>query len=409
MECIRCHREIPDESLFCCFCGKRLSIASAPVQRRKRRRSKGSGSVYKLSGNRSKPWAAMSSAGTLIGTFTTSGEAVEALDAYNANLLPADRSKYTLQQVWESFRQSPAWNKLSDKGQEGLLAAWGRLSPLATRKALSVSVCDFQEIIDTAMVKPKYKERTAAEIAKMKPSERKRYEALASQPEQPLGYDGKNRIKQLVSHLYNEMIRLQITKENLSNVLVLPVQASAEKRNFTADEKEILKAHDDDDIVKIILIYIGTGMRLNELLRLKKESVDLERRTLTGGSKSEAGRNRVVPILGNILPYVEYFYNRSKLYLIEENGRPLTDDTFRRRRFYPKLDELGIKRQDDGGKNVLTPHRARHTFVADSITGGMAPEALTKIAGYSRYDVAVDKYADDLSLDYLHAEMEKKA
>ena len=406
MKCQRCGEPLESGYAFCPFCGKRLS--QKPAQRRTRRRPKGSGSVYKLSGARAKPWAAMTGEKVLLGTYATSGEAVEALDSYNAQKLPADRNRYTLAQVWQSFRESPAWGKLSDKGREGLLSAWKRLEPLAGRKAASVGVCDYQEILDTAMKTPRYKAYTAEEIAGMTESQRERYMELVSQPPEPLGYDGKNRIKQLVSHLYNEMIRLQITKENLSNVLVLPVQQARKKRNFTAEEKAILKAHDDDEVVKIILIYIGTGMRLNELLRLPKESVDLQRRILTGGSKTEAGRNRVVPILDTVYPYVEHFYNRAKKYLIEESGRVIRDDTFRRYRFYPKLEELGIQYQEDG-KTVLTPHRARHTFVADSITGGVAPEALTKIAGYSRYDVAVDKYADDLDLDYLREEMKKKA
>lgn len=406
MKCQRCGEPLESGYAFCPFCGKRLS--QKPAQRRTRRRPKGSGSVYKLSGTRAKPWAAMTGEKVLLGTYATSGEAVEALDSYNAQKLPVDRNRYTLAQVWQSFRESPAWGKLSDKGREGLLSAWKRLEPLAGRKAVSVGVCDYQEILDTAMKTPRYKAYTAEEIAGMTESQRVRYMELVSQPPEPLGYDGKNRIKQLVSHLYNEMIRLQITKENLSNVLVLPVQQARKKRNFTAEEKAILKAHDDDEVVKIILIYIGTGMRLNELLRLPKESVDLQRRILTGGSKTEAGRNRVVPILDTVYPYVEYFYNRAKKCLIEESGRVIRDDTFRRYRFYPKLQELGIQYQEDG-KTVLTPHRARHTFVADSITGGVAPEALTKIAGYSRYDVAVDKYADDLDLDYLREEMKKKA
>ena len=406
MKCQRCGEPLESGYAFCPFCGKRLS--QKPAQRRTRRRPKGSGSVYKLSGTRAKPWAAMTGEKVLLGTYATSGEAVEALDSYNAQKLPVDRNRYTLAQVWQSFRESPAWGKLSDKGREGLLSAWKRLEPLAGRKAVSVGVCDYQEILDTAMKTPRYKAYTAEEIAGMTESQRERYMELVSQPLEPLGYDGKNRIKQLVSHLYNEMIRLQITKENLSNVLVLPVQQTRKKRNFTAEEKAILKAHDDDEVVKIILIYIGTGMRLNELLRLPKDHVDLKRRILTGGSKTEAGRNRVVPILDTVYPYVEYFYNRAKKYLIEESGRVIRDDTFRRYRFYPKLEELGIQYQEDG-KTVLTPHRARHTFVADSITGGVAPEALTKIAGYSRYDVAVDKYADDLDVEFLREEMKKKA
>ncbi len=406
MKCQRCGEPLESGFAFCPFCGKRLN--QKPAQRRTRRRPKGSGSVYKLSGTRAKPWAAMTGEKVLLGTYATSGEAVEALDSYNAQKLPVDRNRYTLAQVWQSFQESPAWSKLSDKGREGLLSAWKRLEPLAGRKAVSIGVCEYQEILDTAMKTPRYKAYTAEEIAGMTESQRERYMELISQPPEPLGYDGKNRVKQLVSHLYNEMIRLQITKENLSNVLVLPVQQARKKRNFTAEEKAILKAHDDDEVVKIILIYIGTGMRLNELLRLPKDHVDLKRRILTGGSKTEAGRNRVVPILDTVYPYVEYFYSRAKKYLIEENGRVIRDDTFRRYRFYPKLEELGIQYQEDG-KTVLTPHRARHTFVADSITGGVAPEALTKIAGYSRYDVAVDKYADDLDVEFLREEMKKKA
>lgn len=76
--------------------------------------------------------------------------------------------------------------------------------------------------------------------------------------------------------------------------------------------------------------------------------------------------------------------------------------------FYPTLQKLGINYQDESGRNVLTPHRARHTFVADSIKGGVSPEALTKIAGYSKYETAVDKYADDLGVEYLREELEKK-
>lgn len=404
MLCCRCKREIPDGSNFCLHCGKR--ITATPPQRRTRRRAKGSGSVYKLKGNRAKPWVAYS--GGLLGTYATAGEAVEALDRYNAQKLPADRLTFTIGDVWKSFLDSPAWAKLSDKGKEGLLVAWKRIEPLAGRRALSVSVFDWQEILDTATVKTRYKARSDAELEAMKPSERKRYEALCVQAEKPLGYDGKNRIKQLVSHLYDEMIRLQITKENPSGLLVLPAQRGKAKRNFTEQEKAVLLQHDDDPAVKIILIYISTGFRLNELLKLKKENIDMQARTITGGSKTEAGRDRVVPILDSIFPYVQYFYDMPGEYLIEKNGRPLTDDTFRRGMFYPTLQKLGINYQDESGRNVLTPHRARHTFVADSIKGGVSPEALTKIAGYSKYETAVDKYADDLGVDYLREELEKK-
>ncbi len=109
----------------------------------------------------------------------------------------------------------------------------------------------------------------------------------------------------------------------------------------------------------------------------------------------------------DMLPHVQYFYDRGGRYLIKVNGKPISEDTFRRRYFYPTLDRLSIKRTGEDGKNVLTPHRTHHTFVASAIKGGIAPEALSKIAGYSKYDVAVDKYADDLDVGYLKEELEK--
>lgn len=46
MKCIRCHVNIPDKALFCPWCGKQQDATSAPVHRKKRRRPKGSGTVY---------------------------------------------------------------------------------------------------------------------------------------------------------------------------------------------------------------------------------------------------------------------------------------------------------------------------------------------------------------------------
>ena len=48
--CVRCHVNIPDKALFCPWCGKQQDAMSAPVHRKKRRRPKGSGTVYLLGG-----------------------------------------------------------------------------------------------------------------------------------------------------------------------------------------------------------------------------------------------------------------------------------------------------------------------------------------------------------------------
>lgn len=408
MKCSRCQKEIADESMFCNYCGKRQISAPVP-QRRRRRRPKGSGSVYMSGSSRTCPWVAVDGTGAYIGRFASSGEAVKALDSHNEKKLPAQRSRYTLVQIYNSFTASQRYEKLAKSGREGLSVAWKRLQPLANRPALSITIDEYQAIIDSAMVTKRYKEYSHEEYAMLTKAQKARYEKLKSQPPEPLGYDGKNRIKQLVSHLYNEMIWLGILdkNENRADLLVLPPQPASHKRNFTASEKMILEANSSDDTVKIILIYLYTGMRLGELLKCKRSDVDIDGRVIIGGSKTKAGRERRIPIIEKCLPLIQHFYLRGGVYLIEENHKPITEETFRRGRFYPKLAELGIQYQDADGKNILTPHRTRHTMAADAIKSEVDPVALSKVLGHTKFSVTVDKYADDLDSDFLKDEIEK--
>ena len=86
MLCPRCRAELPDDANFCIKCGKRVN-SSMPSAQKHRRRAKGTGTVYKLQGRRSKPWAACVN-GRLIGTCRTSGEAAAPPNQYNASRAP---------------------------------------------------------------------------------------------------------------------------------------------------------------------------------------------------------------------------------------------------------------------------------------------------------------------------------
>lgn len=410
MNCQRCKKQIPNGSYFCMFCGKRQADAP-PVQQHKRRRPKGSGSVYRAGNSRTNPWIAVSGEGVYLGRFPNQGAARLALDAANDVQRDAKHMRLTLRDVYESFCDSPRYEKLGKSGRDGLSAAWERLSPLWDKRATEVSLSEYQAIIDEATVAKRYKELTQEEIGQLTPSQKKRYLMLKAQPPQPLGYDGKNRIKQLVSHLYNEMIRLEmIGKEgNLADLLVLPPQPKSKKRNFTAAEKTVLERHADDETVKIILIYLYTGMRLDELLKIERTAVHLDEKVMIGGNKTDAGRDRRIPITSRCEPLIAYFYHDrpGRKYLIERRGRPISEDTFRRSMFYPTLEKLGIQYQDDAGKNVLTPHRTRHTMTADAIASGVDPVALSKVLGHTKFSTTADKYADDLDLSFLQNEIEK--
>ncbi len=406
MNCLRCRREIPDGSLFCNYCGKRQANAP-PRSPRRTRRPNGTGSVYKLKGTRAKPWVAWNK--KVIGTFATPSEATLALDDYNKHNMPADVYTCTLGDVYGLFLKSDEYQKLTEKGREGLRVAWGRFSPLADRPARTLGTEDFQSIIRSAMKLPQYKPLTPAEYRALPPSKQKKYDALTATPPEPLGYDAKARMKQLAVHLYRVMIRLKLVDTNYGELIVLPRAAKPSKRNFTGEEQAALRANDADDTVKMILIMVDMGLRIGELLTLPQSRVDLDGGVITWGSKTEAGKDRPIPIPAATRQYVDYFYAQASPggLLVTRDGKKISEDYFRKKMFYPTLDRLGIQYKESG-RNVLTPHRARHTFIADAVKSGVAPEALKTVAGHSKYSTTIDKYNDDVDVEYLKTELAKK-
>lgn len=75
----------------------------------------------------------------------------------------------------------------------------------------------------------------------------------------------------------------------------------------------------------MVLIGIYSGWRPQELAILKLANVDLEARTFTGGLKTEAGIDRVVPIHPLIFSLVEANYKKalamgSEYLFNDENG-----------------------------------------------------------------------------------------
>lgn len=114
---------------------------------------------------------------------------------------------------------------------------------------------------------------------------------------------------------------------------------------FTEDDIRLIwnnyKAFPD---LEIVLILIYTGLRINEL---KTAKIDFEQNIIVGGSKTKAGKSRIVPIHSKILPFLQKFdqneYNSDKY----------------RQYFYGALKAIKID-SVDGVRH--TPHDCRHTF-----------------------------------------------
>ena len=123
-------------------------------------------------------------------------------------------------------------------------------------------------------------------------------------------------------------------------------------------------------------------MRPMELLSIKTADVFLNDCYMTGGLKTKAGKNRVIPISNKIMPFVRNRYNPDNTYLIELAGKPITYKKYRQL-FDNIMQSLNMKH---------LPHDGRHTFASMADTSGLNKVAVKRIMGHSSKDITEKVY-----------------
>jgi len=354
MRCARCRRELPDGSIFCNFCGKRQG-AALPVHKRKRRRAKGSGTVYKLPGNRTRPWVAFN--GVVVGTFASSAEAVEALDRFNANRAPAELKNCTLQNIYNLWSPN-AFAKISPKSQTSYENAFERAKALHNRRIRDLKTEDYQQVIDGIVA------------------------------------DGLSRSlcekqRLLFSQLCQYAMKQDIINKNYAQLLELPPSGKAKTRVISDEELERIGLYTSDPklgfVAKATIALCYTGMRINELLRMRREDVHLQQRYMIGGEKTDAGRDRMIPIHHEALPIIqEWMEGNDTEWLVHTAAGGVIDDSHFRRSFRALMAACGIK--------GVTPHTCRHTAATKMVSAGLRPEIVKQILGHTDFSLTVNRY-----------------
>lgn len=356
MQCMRCRRVIPDDAVFCCYCGVRMEGAPA-AQRRRRRRPRGTGSVWKDARNKSRPFVAVAADGTRIGTFATSGEAVKALDAVNASKISPERQTYTLADVYDRWSELH-YQKITVKAQQSYANAYRKAASLHDRRIAELKTEDYQRVLSQMM----------AAGASRSLCEKER---------------------QLFSQLCQYAINQDIIHTNYSTALVLPDASAPKTRVLSADEVQAIRNTADDarlgETARIALTLIYTGMRLNELLTARRENVHADEGYLIGGEKTEAGRDRVIPLHPDIMPYIlQWLDGNDTPYLIPSKYGLPRDHNNVRKSFNSLMRKLGI----DG----VTPHTCRHTAATKFAAAGLPPEVTKQILGHADITTTLNIY-----------------
>lgn len=340
--CIKCKAVLPDGALYCPMCGKKQAVE----KRKALKRANGTGTVYRLQGRRVRPWVAAKGR-VVIGYYPRKVDALEALERLSGKDI-SERYNMTFSQVFAAWK-AEHYREIGEHGISSYEVAYKVFAPLHARKFRDLRASDFQAVIDGHMSK------SHSTVAKY---------------------------KQLITQMSNWAIREEICTANFAAYVKLPENIKKEKETFSdADIKKL--EQDGSDAAKIVLMLVYTGMRIGELFALPL--ADYHDTYVVGGEKTDAGRNRIIPIRPEGRAYFAYFAARAtgELLLSGYEGQKIVPN-FRRRDFYPLLDRLGIERK--------TPHSTRHTYASWARRSGIAPELLQKILGHADYSTTANIY-----------------
>ena len=112
------------------------------------------------------------------------------------------------------------------------------------------------------------------------------------------------RIKNLIGMMYTYAIRHEIVSKDYSTYIEIGKPAKVQKPHqpFTAEEMDLLwQSVGKLPYADTVLMLIYTGMRAGEMLEMQAANVHLDERYMVGGSKTEADRNRIIPICDKLL------------------------------------------------------------------------------------------------------------
>ena len=216
----------------------------------------------------------------VLGTFATPGEAVQALDAYNAQNTPAARLKCTFADAYAQWKAQPKFDKLSTDMKKGYELAYAKAAPLYDRQLRDLKAADYQQVIDQMV-------------------------------EKGLSRSSCEKQRTLFSQICEWAMAQDIINKNYAMLLQLPAATGKAERTLTAQEIEQISSRQDDpklgQTAQIAMVLLYTGMRIDELLSMRCDDVHLKERYMQGGEKTEAGKNRIIPILDPIYKIIAFW------------------------------------------------------------------------------------------------------
>ena len=309
------------------------------------------GSVYKMKDKpRRNPWRVVKTVKDLdgkskrktIGYTRTKAEGLELLAKYNTNPYSLNTTKMTFMEVLEKWKELH-FEKLEPRTVRQYKSICRHFEPIKDIPMLELTTMQLQELFNSVTLAPA----------------------------------SKRLLKAVLNQVYKYALKMDIVIKDCSEFLELgKKQAVIERKIFTNEEISKLWKYKELQWVDTVLIMIYTGLRIGELLTIESKNVDLENRTIRGGIKTDAGKNRIIPINMEILPLIKNRMSLERQYLITGvRGKKLLYQNYIL--FFNKLmEQLNMEH---------TIHDCRHTFATLLSNADANKISIAKIIGHSSY------------------------
>lgn len=344
----------------------------------------GYGSVTKLSGKRRNPYMVRISGKRIwdderqdfiqermvLGYYKDRKAALQALSDYNESPYALKDNNSTFSDLWEEWKKTN-YPKLSASSTTGRDYAYKYCAPIADIRIRDITI----DMLDHVMESCTKSSST------------------------------KKAIKTVMSSVFQLALRKNLVLKDLSSQIKIEnSEPTYERTVFSREEITILWENESKWQVRVLLVLLYTGMRVNEFLKNDLCNIDLDSKTIY--VPKELAKNnssiRTVPIHEKIYPIIKDFYdtavkyNKSKI-AVNDNGTVITYNNFVSREL-PKVNAL-----------TGTTHRfhdTRHTFVTRATELNLKEIVIQKIIGHIA-DNTMRKVYTHISPEEMSSEISK--
>lgn len=198
----------------------------------------------------------------------------------------------------------------------------------------------------------------------------------------------KNKIKNIISMMYDYAIEFDLVDRNPAKQFKLSLKDTEHKHHisFTEDEMNVLWENINLPGLDMVLIQCYMGWRPQELVNIKIE--DIDGNFIKGGLKTNAGRNRVVPIhprIGGLIRARIGSRGQGRLFL-NAAGADMSYSSYHDL-FVANIKKLGLSKEH-------SPHDCRKTFVTLCKKYQVDEYAIKKMVGHAIKDLTESVYTD---------------